>query len=533
VSIQQKDQKLFARDDTDERFRILAETASDAIIVTDETSTILFINHAAEKIFGYRVAEMLGQPLTMLMPEHLRSVHQDGMRRYIQTGARQIDWHGVELPGRHRSGAELSLKISFGEFTEKNQRFFTGIVHDITRLKTVEEELRRAHAELETRVVERTLQLARINDALRAEIAERNRAELALRDSESKYRMLMEQASDGIFIGDMQGNIIEVNTRGCEMLGYTREELLSVNAKDIFLEDELDAQPLRYAELMQGKMILNERRVRHRDGHVLTIEISAKKLEDNRLQAIARDVTERKHMDERLRHNETMSAMGSLVAGVAHEVRNPLFGISSILDAFEARFGDQQEFQRYTTVLQREVNRLSELMQDLLEYGKPPNHKLQPGSLKDVITQALRSCSPLARQLNVELSDQSGLALPSIMMDPNRLPRVFLNLLENALYHSPAGGVVTITTKETLKKDQRVIECAVEDSGPGIKREELSKIFEPFFTRRKGGTGLGLSIVQRIVEEHGGEITASNRATGGAVITVSLPVADSQAEVGA
>ena len=121
--------------------RIIAETASDAIITIDQNSTILFVNRATEKIFGYERAELLGQRLTILMPDYLRQLHEVGIQRYQQTGKRHIEWEAVELPGLHKSGREISLELSFGEFTESGKHYFTGIARDISERKQMEKRL--------------------------------------------------------------------------------------------------------------------------------------------------------------------------------------------------------------------------------------------------------------------------------------------------------------------------------------------------------------------------------------------------------
>jgi signal transduction histidine kinase len=314
-------------------------------------------------------------------------------------------------------------------------------------------------------------------------------------------------------------------------LGYQEEELLGLNFKDFISEEDLTLSPIRFDELQEGKSVLSERQLRCQDGSLIPVESSAKMLADGNIQAIMRDITERKRAEEErerlqaaLRRSETMSAMGSLIAGVAHEVRNPLFGISSILDAFEARFTDRQDYQRYITILRGEVYRLNDLMHELLEYGTPTSRELAPDSVEDCVAQAIRSCMSLAEQLNVRVVNNITRKFAPMLMDRRRLPQVFSNLLENALHHSTPGATITVEADTINLEGQEWIECFVEDSGPGFKQDDLPRIFEPFFTRRRGGIGLGLSIVQRIVEDHGGKISAGNRPEGGAVITVSFPL---------
>ncbi|HSS51534.1 MAG TPA: ATP-binding protein [Thermoanaerobaculia bacterium] len=237
---------------------------------------------------------------------------------------------------------------------------------------------------------------------------------------------------------------------------------------------------------------------------------------------VIRDITERVRLQESLRHSETMSAMGALVAGVAHEVRNPLFGISATLDAFEARFKRRTEYRRYVDVLKERVGRLNELMQQLLDYGKPPRLDLAPAAPRKAMGAAAIACAPLAARTGVEIVLDVDESLPAPRLDRNRIVQVFQNLLENAIQHSPPGSLVTF--RAALAADGAAVLFMVEDSGPGFRPEDLGRAFEPFFTRRRGGTGLGLSIVQRITEQHGGRVAAANRPGGGGVVTVSLPL---------
>lgn len=236
---------------------------------------------------------------------------------------------------------------------------------------------------------------------------------------------------------------------------------------------------------------------------------------------------EQARLQASLRRSETMAAIGALTAGVAHEVRNPLFGISSTLDAMDARFGERGEYQRYMPVLRVELDRLNQLMGELLEYSKPPGENRSAGSIEAVITEAVVACTPLAERRSVAITNRVPVTIAPVLMERTRMLQVFRNLIDNAVQHTPRGGGVTIEGNEVDGDGARWVECEVHDSGMGIEPAVLARIFEPFFTRRKGGTGLGLSIVHRVVEEHGGQVAAANGgAGGGAVFTVRFPAAE-------
>jgi len=237
---------------------------------------------------------------------------------------------------------------------------------------------------------------------------------------------------------------------------------------------------------------------------------------------VARDLTDLLELQESLRRTEVMSTLGALVAGVAHEVRNPLFAISATIDAFEGRALDQALFDDYTARLRVELVRLKELMADLLEYGRPADPELRRGTVRTSIENALRSTAALAASLEVTVDASMHGADAEAMIDERRLPTAFRNLLDNAIRHSARGGHVELR----VERRNDVVEITVRDRGTGFDDADLPHLFEPFFTRRRGGTGLGLSIVHRTIEQHGGSIVAENHPDGGARMRVRLPLAE-------
>ena len=238
---------------------------------------------------------------------------------------------------------------------------------------------------------------------------------------------------------------------------------------------------------------------------------------------IARDVTAIVRLQESVHRAESMSSMGSLVAGVAHEVRNPLFAISATLDAFDLRFRERDDYKKYAEALRTQLDRMNALMRDLLDYGKPAVLEFRDVNAIELARDAVRGCADLAARKGVPVEIEPLADTPDIRVDRGRIIQVLLNLVENSVQHSPAGRPVTVKIEPAAPGARAGVRFTVEDRGAGFQTGDLPKLFEPFFTRRQGGTGLGLAIVRRIIEEHRGTIIPANRPEGGASMSVWLP----------
>lgn len=180
---------------SEERYRFVAETASDVIITVDENGCITFLNPAIKKIFGYEVIELLGKPLTLIMPDYLQIAHIKAFNAYQNTDTRHLNWDGVEVHGLHKNGTEITVELSFGESLKDGKHLFTGIIRDITERKEAQKVLHRAKEELEIRVVQRTMELSIINSKLQLEILERQKIEAALQIALEKEKELNELKS--------------------------------------------------------------------------------------------------------------------------------------------------------------------------------------------------------------------------------------------------------------------------------------------------------------------------------------------------
>jgi PAS domain S-box-containing protein len=351
------------------------------------------------------------------------------------------------------------------------------------------------------------------------------------RQATDRLVAIIEATPDLVGIADAAGRPLFLNRAGRRMLGLADAAPLDEDILRYYLPQE-SARIAREAlptAIREGSWS-GESAIRHREnGEVPVLQVIVSHRDEagevEFLSTIARDIRERKLAEEELRRAQTMAALGSLVAGVAHEVRNPLFGMGSTLDAFEARFGDRSDHRPYLVVFREQLERLSGLMNDLLEYAKPAGLRLAHGPIGPVVKEAVDACRELARRGGVRLETRLAPGLPALRMDPKRLMQAFRNLLENSVQHSPTGAEVRIGAELVRRGGEARLECVVEDRGPGFKPDDLPHVFEPFFTRRHGGTGLGLSIVYRVVSDHGGTIDARNRPGGGACITVGLPLA--------
>src|SRR5437588_1175100 len=209
--------------------RVIADTASDAIITIDEQSTMLFVNRATEKTFGYSRDELIGESLTMLMPDYLRHVHRAGLARYLETGAKHLKWEAVRVPGLHKDGTEIALEVSFDEIVDNGKRFFTGIARDIR---------------------------------------DRKRAEEALQRSESYLRALIENASDIITVLNPDGTRRYVSPSIERSLGFTPDELVGKDAFALVHPDDADELRRTFAAALQqpGAVVSREFRIKTKEG---------------------------------------------------------------------------------------------------------------------------------------------------------------------------------------------------------------------------------------------------------------------------
>ncbi len=353
-----------------------------------------------------------------------------------------------------------------------------------------------------------------------------------IEESEKRYRLLFESAADAIFIlaaeGEQAGKILKANQAAAKMHGYSTEELLTMNIKDLDTPDAALGIPIRIERLLAGERIQTVVTHRTKDGTVFPVDISAGVFEvggHKYILAIDRDITERKQAEEALQRAQQIRTAGELATGLAHEIKNPLAGIKVTMQVLsEERYLSDEDRSVLFKVID-EIKRIEVLMQGLLNFARPPMPQFTTTDVNAVLETAaqlvLKNGHAPGKPGTITLVKEFGPALPEIMCDPMQLKQVFMNLLLNAVDAMAEGG--TLVLKTSFNETARAVTVAISDSGKGIEPSVRDKIFQPFFTTKAKGTGLGLAISKRLIEEHGGIISIENNQGAGATFRISLP----------
>jgi PAS domain S-box-containing protein len=349
-----------------------------------------------------------------------------------------------------------------------------------------------------------------------------------LRESEERYRQIFENAVDGLYRSTPSGKLVTINPALALMLGYeTPEELDGTNLIEDLLLDRA-AGSLLIAQLGDhGEVLDLECDLRRRSGEPMPARLSIRVVtdaDDGQVfhLGIVKDVTDQKRLAQQLIISERLAVVGELVAGVAHEVRNPLFGITTTLSALARSLKDRTTVQPFIDVVMTEVSRLNYLMEQLLEHSRPIRLDGDVSALRMVIQEVAEEFRSPANEkgvdLIVEYHDPEG---PRV--DRRKMHGVFTNLFENALQHTARGGQIRLAAATELNSAAEV-QIEVSDTGAGIAAANQHKVFEPFFTTRPNGVGLGLAIVRKTIHDHGGTITLRSNGNSGATFIIKLPL---------
>ena len=401
-------------------------------------------------------------------------------------------------------------------------------------------EQKRMAEELDQRVAQRTRQLTAVNEELRKENIERKRAEEALRESEERWRAVFANSAAGIALATSSGRFLAANDAYQKMLGYSEEELRRLSFMDITHEDYRDINSELTTELREGKRqyFEMEKRYRRKDGNLIWVRVHVSLVSGTQstpgfLLAIVDNVTERKLAEEALRnaqaelaHVTRVTTLGEMTASIAHEINQPLAAVvnnaSACLRWLAAN--NLEEARQSATLIIADGHRAGEIIGRIRAFVKKAPPQKSWLNINETITEVIALARSEVQKNRVSLQTQLSNDVPLIWGDRIQLQQVILNLMMNgveAMSESSEGPRQLLICSGADASGGIVV--AVRDSGPGLARENLDRLFTPFYTTKPQGMGMGLAISRSIVEAHGGRLWATANEDKGATFQFTLP----------
>jgi PAS domain S-box-containing protein len=487
---------ILARDITalrknEARFTELFESLQEGIYIAAPDDRLIDVNPALARMLGYdSKEELLGRTFVDLLPD------EEQRRALRQEVDSQLVVQGREITLTRKDGKPLVCLNTAGAVRDTSGR------------------------------------VVRYHGAL-MDITERREMERRLYQQQEFARRLIDSFPDLIFVVDAGGHYTFVSPRVKDILGLEQEEMQSLEFGGRTHLEDRPALLALFAEIVGGRQTFAslEVRVRNKQGEWRRLRCHFSPLfnETGQIEGVVisgRDVTELKRLEEQLIQAEKLAAMGQMLAGVAHELNNPLTAILGVTELLRDGEGIQENTKRQLELTHRQARRAARIVQNLLEFSRPAAPQKKALDVNTLIERTLQLQDHSLRRNNVHVDFQPQADLPAVIGDANQLIQVFLNLISNAEH-------AIREVRETGRIQIRIgrigghISITVQDDGVGVAQEALPKLFDPFYTTKRpgGGTGLGLSICMSIVREHGGSIDVETLPAGGSAFTVYLPVA--------
>ncbi|MBI3712483.1 MAG: PAS domain S-box protein [Burkholderiales bacterium] len=479
-------------------------TLGEGVYTLDSESRCTFLNPEAEKILGWRLDEIQGMSLHDLIHAH----RPDGS--YIAA---------ENCPIRQTVNAGQVYRSDSEYFVHKSGRSFPVSI-----------------------VASPIFEDGKILGSVAAfqDISARHAADAALRESENKQRMMLDNAADAVFVAGRDERWIYVNDLALAMLGYTREELLGSVVYDLLPpQQRIYSQENFAGQLARERLIRQEIRLLKKDGNIVPVEMNAALLPDGSIYGSCRDITERKEFEAalikaKMGAEAANRAKSEFLATMSHEIRTPMNGIIGMTElALGTELAPQQR--EYLDMVQVSSLSLLAIINDILDFSKIESGKIEleniEFSLRELLASTLKAQALRAEQKRIELAYQIDARLPEMVWgDPGKLRQVLTNLIGNAIKFSDGGEIAVIVRCQHLEHNQVDVFFSVRDHGIGIPADKLTQIFEPFSqadastTRKYGGTGLGLSISSRLVQSMQGQLQVDSEEGKGSrfYFTVTL-----------
>jgi len=496
----------------------ILEAIPDALVAVNQQGIIIQVNSQTEAMFAYTRDELIGQTIEMLVPERQRQQHHRHREQYHARPKIRRMGAGLDLYGRRRDGTEFPVEISLSPVATGNEMIVLSVIRDISDRKRIEEELRRAHEELD------------------------RRKSRELRDSQNRLALIVDSSQDAIIGKNPDGIITHWNKGAEHMYGYTAQEMIGQPITALCPKDRVDEIPGILGKIRRGERVEYFESIRlTKDGRRVNVSISVSPILDSEgrvvgASAIARNISAQKKIEEQLRQSQKMEAVGRLAGGVAHDFNNLLGIITASSELLRARVdADSLE---YLDNVREAARRGASLTRQLLAFSR--RQQVQPQVLD--LNERLREVSKLLRPLmgdDVEVTVLSRAPTAIVEADAGQLDQVVMNLAVNARDAMPHGGKLIIETgvfdfDEGFAREHppiaegRYVMLAISDNGSGMDEVTRSRIFEPFFTTKEmgKGTGLGLATVYGIVKQSGGHIWVYSELGRGTTFKIYLPSAE-------
>ncbi len=535
--------ELAIREQTERKFRLLLESAPDAMIYVNSEGRILMINAQAELLFGYNRNELVGQNIEKLVPESLREKHIDLRNTYALKPASRLMGSDRDLFGVTKHGREFPADISLSPVETEEGLFILGAVRDITDRKSAAEKIRRNYIfqtsissilsiSLEAIPIEE--QLERILDSILSIPG------LSLESTGCIY--LVEDQPDVLVMKANKG-LPESIKSGCAKVPFDHclcGEAAS-SGKVVFAEctDRRHDQNKKHDDdyrhshycipIISGDKKLGVINLVVKEGH------QRSKDEEDLLKSIANTLAvtiehnhtdmDRQKLQTQLAQAEKMSALGRLTANVAHEIRNPLTLIGGFARKLEKSIPDGAGEKEFSKIIIKEVERLEKILRNVLTYSREAPLNGEPSDMQQLLHDTLAPFMDRFAKLSIDIKESVD-NLPYIHIDRGQVQEVFNNILSNAMDSMPDGGTLTISAEHTRVKEKDYLVFSFADSGSGIAEDKMKMIFEPFFTTKiiGQGTGLGLPISKKIMEDHRGFIKVESSVDKGSTFSLYFPV---------
>ena len=542
--------------ESEKLYRLLADNVTDLIWTMDMEMNYTYFSPSVTSMSGYSVEEAMAQSVEESMTPASYDIAVKAIAEELELhnkGQRPQDRsRKMELELRCKDGstiwAEIKAKFVYG--TDGQPQSIIGVTRDITDRKRAEDELIKYRDHLEDLVRDRTAELAQSNRLLQDDIAERKRVEASLKESEEKYRNILDSMFDGYTETDLSGRYVYMNRAAYEYMGYTKEEYLGRDYKqtmtpetakkvfEIFNNVYKTGKP---AKLVEYEVYTKDRSVLHVEAHVTLMRDQSGK--PNGFRNFSRVINERKQAEEekkkiesQLHQAQKMEAIGTLAGGVAHDFSNLLMAIIGYADLALMKTNKENPFQEELEEIISASERASSLTRQLLAFSRKQVIQPKVLNLNRLLTDIKKMIGRLIGE-DIEVLMIQEPSLWHVEIDPGQMEQVIMNLAVNSRDAMPKGGKLVIETKNVEldekyflnqgveEKPGLYVMMAVKDSGIGIDKEIQQRIFEPFYTTKEinKGTGLGLSTVYGIIKQNQGFIWVDSEPGYGSTFKIYLP----------